>query len=50
VGGQVALGSDRSGDGVIGGREGNEVGVALGIADLAAVGGESSEQDLLVGA
>jgi hypothetical protein len=49
MGGQVALGIDRGGHSVVSGCEGDEVGIALGVGHLAAVGGEGSEQDLLVG-
>jgi hypothetical protein len=49
VGGQVALGIDGGGHGVVGSGESDEEGIALRIGHLAAMSGEGSEQDLLVG-
>jgi hypothetical protein len=45
---QVALGVDRSGDGVVGRRERGEEGVALRVHDPSAVGGESRAQRVRV--
>jgi hypothetical protein len=48
MGSQIALRVHRGGHGVVRSLEGDEEGVALGVGDPTAVGGECGEQDLLV--